>query len=82
MNQIRIGAPHFISVRPLVYGFTHNVTPHVELVYGEPAMLADALERGRLDAALIPSIEYLRGVGRFVVEGPALLARPAPGSPP
>jgi chorismate dehydratase len=52
----------------------------VELVYGDSGELAYALERGSLDAALIPSIEYLRGVGEHYVNGPALVATGRTGS--
>jgi chorismate dehydratase len=50
------------------------------LRYGEPGELADALELGRLDAALIPSIEYLRGVGAGFVPGPALVVKGRTGA--
>lgn len=47
----------------------------LELVCGEPGMLALWLERGDVDAALIPSIEFLRGVGEHAIRGPALVAK-------
>jgi len=80
MVHIRVGVPDFVSVRPLIFGFTRRQAPEVELEYKEPGVLADELGRGRLDAALVPSVEYLRGVGRYCLEGPALVARPAAGS--
>jgi chorismate dehydratase len=80
LQQIRVGAADFICVRPLIFGLTRRQAPEVELVYSEPGLLADALSRGRLDAALIPSIEYLRGVGGYFLEGPALIAKPSAGS--
>jgi chorismate dehydratase len=51
----------------------------VLLTYGEPGDLAESLENGKLDAALIPSIEYLRGVGNHYVDGPAVVANGATG---
>jgi chorismate dehydratase len=47
----------------------------LELVFGEPGMLALWLERGDVDAALVPSIEFLRGVGQQAIRGPALVAK-------
>jgi chorismate dehydratase len=59
---------------------TRNPETNVDLVYADSGELADALERGTLDAALIPSIEYLRGVGSDFVGGPALVANGKTGS--
>jgi chorismate dehydratase len=75
LQQIRIGVPEYISVRPLIYGLTRRQAPDLELVYHRPSVLADLLSRGSIDAALIPSIEYLRGVGEHLVDGPALVTR-------
>ncbi len=80
MGSIRIGIPDFISVRPLVFGLLRGTNPRVTVTYGEASTLADDLQRGRLGAALVPSLEYLRGVGRYLIDGPALVARPALGS--
>lgn len=73
MGKIRIGTPDYLSIRPLIYGLTRRRDPGWQLVYGEPGELATALEREQLDIALIPSIEYLRGVGRLFIAGPALV---------
>jgi chorismate dehydratase len=78
--HIRVGVPDFLSVRPLILGLTRRQAPEVELIYSEPALLADALRRGDLDAALVPSIEYLRGVGKYYLDSPALVAKPAAGN--
>lgn len=74
MKRIRIGASDHLAVRPLLAGLAEHAPKSVELVYEEPGPLTLALERGALDAALIPSIEYLRGVGAFALRGPALVA--------
>jgi chorismate dehydratase len=78
--HIRVGVPDFLSVRPLILGLTRRQAPEVELVYNQPGLLAEALTRGDLDAALVPSIEYLRGVGNHYLDGPALVAKPGAGS--
>lgn len=80
MINIRVGVPDFVSARPLIFGMTRRHAPEVTLVYREPGQLSDSLRRGDLDAALIPTIEYLRGVGRYVLDGPALVACPSAGS--
>jgi predicted solute-binding protein len=80
LGPIRIGAPEFVSVRPLVYGLLREPAARVVFAYRPPAILAEMLERELLDAALIPSIEFLRGVGRHIIEGPALVAQPGRGS--
>jgi chorismate dehydratase len=76
VSQLRFGAADYISTRPLLAGLRRaNASLHFE----SPAALVDSLARGRYDAALVPSIEYLRGAGNFLVEGPALVSRAAPG---
>lgn len=75
VNRIRIGASDHLANRPLLFGLAENARSGVELVREEPGSLALALERGELDAALIPSIEFLRGVGEYTVPGPALVAK-------
>jgi len=80
VTEIRIGAPDYMSVRPLIYGLTKEPRSNTGLVYAEPSELASALDRGELDAALIPSIEFLRGVGNYFLEdGPALVITGATG---
>jgi chorismate dehydratase len=78
--SITVGAHDFVSARPLIFGLTRRQAPEVELVYQEPAILAESLRHGRLNAALIPAIEFLRGVGTYFLDGPALVARPSAGS--
>ena len=75
MRKIRIGASNHLAVQPLVFGLAENPDADVTLLFDEPGCLAAALERGDLDAALIPSIEFLRGVGEYSVKGPALVAK-------
>lgn len=80
MNSIRVGVPEFLSVRPLIYGVMRHINPDLELVYEQPGTLARDIDAGRLDAALVPSIEYLRGIGRHHLDGAALVARPGKGA--
>lgn len=80
MSSIHLGIAHFICARPLVYGLTSDERPDVTLSYDEPAVLAESLSRHDMDAALIPSIEYLRGVGEALAHSVALVARPNRGA--
>lgn len=49
------------------------------VTFEPPASVVESFGRGRYDAALVPSIEYLRGAGRHLLAGPALVGRAAPG---
>ena len=55
-SNARIGAVQYLNTRPLIYGLSGNVD------FDLPSRLADRLSAGELDAALIPSIELLRGL--------------------
>jgi predicted solute-binding protein len=80
VGPIRLGVPRHISARPLIYGLMRGANPRFQIRYDEPSCLADDLARRRLDAALIPSIEYLRGSGHLYLEGPAQVATAKPGN--
>lgn len=53
---IRVGAVSYLNSKPLIEGLAERL-PHGELVLDYPSRLADQLAAGRLDVALIPSIE-------------------------
>jgi predicted solute-binding protein len=76
VSLLRFGAADFISTRPLLHGLQ---IAGASLRCETPAGVADSLCLGRYDAALVPAIEYLRGAGSHLVQGPALVSRPAPG---
>lgn len=80
MRKIRIGATSYLSARPLIFGLTREPRSDVHLIYAQPGALSDALERGDVDAALIPSIEFLRGVGQEFIRSAALVATGKSGS--
>lgn len=79
VSQLRFGAADFIANRPLVCGLSNGHANGARLTYESQATLVDSFERGRYDAVLMPSIEYLRGAGRYLLPGPALVGRSAPG---
>ena len=59
-ETLRIGAVTYLNSRPLIAALP-QLAPHWELVLGHPSRLADDLAAGRLDVALVPSIEFARG---------------------
>jgi chorismate dehydratase len=56
---IKIGAVTYLNTKPLVFRLS-EFAPHAELRFDFPSRLADELAAGRLDVALIPSIEYFQ----------------------
>ena len=63
---IRIGAVSYLNSRPLLHTLPAHL-PGAQLVLDLPSRLADELAAGRLDVALVPSIEYLRRPGCTIV---------------
>jgi chorismate dehydratase len=53
---VRIGAVSYLNSKPLIEGL-RDLAPHAELLLDYPSRLADELAAGRLDVALVPSIE-------------------------
>jgi len=77
-GPLRIGAVRYLNARPLVAALP-ELAPEAALTFDHPSRLADALAAGRLDVALIPTIEYARIPGCTIVsdaciagEGPVL----------
>jgi chorismate dehydratase len=56
---MRIGAVSYLNTKPLVYGLA-ELAPEAEVVFDLPSRLADDLSAGKLDVALIPSVEYFQ----------------------
>jgi chorismate dehydratase len=54
--RIRIGAVSYLNSKPLVEGLA-GLCPDADLILNYPSRLADDLAKGRLDVALIPSVE-------------------------
>lgn len=75
-TALRIGAVSYLNAKPLYYRLGLHA-PNVQLSIDYPSVLADRLADGDLDVALIPSIEYLRGVDRGyeIIPGFAIAAR-------
>jgi chorismate dehydratase len=56
---LRVGAVSYLNTEPLIYQFD-QLAGDMKLILDVPSRLADQLAEGRLDVALIPSIEYLQ----------------------
>jgi chorismate dehydratase len=74
LSKIRVGAVSYLNTKPLVFGL-ERLAPHAELVYDLPSRLADALADGRLDVALIPSIEFLQDPTYMIVSDACIACR-------
>jgi chorismate dehydratase len=71
---MRIGAVNYLNSKPLVYGL-EALAPQVRLSYDLPSRLADSLTAGRLDVALVPSVEFFRTPGSTVVSDACVACR-------
>ena len=71
-DNMRVGAVSYLNTRPLIHRFS-DFAPDTELVLDVPSRLADRLQRGELDVALIPSVEALR-VPRYKIVSDACIA--------
>src|SRR5262245_51673965 len=71
---MRIGAVSYLNTKPLVYRLK-ELAPRHELVFDLPSRLADELAAGRLDVALIPSIEYFQNPNYTIVSDACIACR-------
>lgn len=71
---MRIGAVNYLNSKPLVYGLDAPA-PQVRLTYDLPSRLADSLAAGRLDVALVPSVEFFRSPGCTIVSDACVACR-------
>jgi chorismate dehydratase len=71
---MRIGAVNYLNSKPLVYGL-EAAAPGDRLLFDLPSRLADSLSEGRLDVALIPSVEWLRQPGHTIVSDACVACR-------
>ena len=73
-GAVRIGAVNYLNSKPLIEGLL-ELLPEAELTLDYPSRLADDLEAGRLDVALVPSIEVLRHPNYEVVSDACVATR-------
>ena len=72
----RVGAVGYLNSKPLIEGLADRLAGGLTLDF--PSRLAAALERGDLDAALIPSIEVLQSKGEYEIVSDACVAARGP----
>ncbi|HEY1785983.1 MAG TPA: MqnA/MqnD/SBP family protein, partial [Pirellulales bacterium] len=73
-RKLRAGAVSYLNTKPLIYDW-ERFAPDVELVLDHPSRLADALAAGRLDVALIPSIEFFQNPAYRIVSDACIACR-------
>jgi len=71
---MRIGAVNYLNSKPLVYGLD-ALAPPTRLSFDLPSRLADSLLAGRLDVALIPSVEFFRSENATIVSDACIACR-------
>jgi chorismate dehydratase len=71
---MRIGAVNYLNSKPLVYGLD-ALAPPARLSFDLPSRLADSLLAGRLDVALIPSVEFFRSESSAIVSDACIACR-------
>jgi chorismate dehydratase len=64
----RIGAVNYLNSKPLIHDLD-RLAEGAELVLDYPSRLADQLQQGQLEVALIPIIEYFRSGAYSLVPG-------------
>ena len=72
--DINLGLVRYLNAKPLYYGLGDRL-PQARCVMDLPSRLAASLAEGRLDVAMIPSVEFLRGskkAGYVVLPGAAI----------
>jgi chorismate dehydratase len=72
--RIRVGAVNYLNTKPLIHGFD-TFPPAADLTLDLPSRLADDLAGGRLDVALIPSIEFFHDAAYTVVSNACIACR-------
>ena len=73
-TKIRIGAVSYLNTKPLVWGLAARL-PWAEVVFDLPSRLADDLAAGKLDIALIPSVEYFQDASYSLVSDACIACR-------
>jgi chorismate dehydratase len=73
VSKLRISIVEYLNTAPLVWGFTDGpLAGKYDLSFTVPSQCAEALRRGDVDIAIIPSIEYQRIEGLVALPGMAV----------
>jgi chorismate dehydratase len=73
-RKLRVGAVNYLNTKPLVYDLA-RYAPQAELVLDYPSRLATGLADGRLDVALIPSIEFFHDPSYTILSNACIACR-------
>jgi chorismate dehydratase len=73
-TRLRVGAVNYLNTKPLVYRLD-RLAPDVDVVFDLPSRLADELAAGRLDVALIPSLEFFQRPDYRIVSDACIACR-------
>ena len=73
-RMLRAGAVSYLNTKPLIYQWD-RFAPDVDLLLDHPSCLADSLADGRLDVALIPSIEFFQNPAYRIVSDACIACR-------
>jgi len=72
---LRIGAVSYLNTKPLIHTLADRLGDQGCLTLDLPSRLSQDLAAGRLDVALIPSVEFFRGNGYQVISDAAIACR-------
>jgi chorismate dehydratase len=75
-RRIRVGAIDYLNATPLLHDL-QRLAPDIDLLLDVPSRLADLLDAGDLDVALIPAIELFRTGGYRFLPDIAIASRGA-----
>src|SRR5271156_718098 len=76
MRKLRISIVEYLNTAPLVWGFTEGpLSGKYDLSFTVPSQCAEALRRGDVDLAIIPSIEYQRIDGLIALPNMAIASQ-------
>lgn len=73
-HKIRLGAVSYLNTKPLIYRLS-ELAPQAELMLDVPSRLAGDLAMGKLDVALIPSIEYFQDPSYSIISDACIACR-------
>jgi chorismate dehydratase len=72
---LRIGAVSYLNTKPLIHTLAERLQDRGRLTVDLPSRLSTELAAGRLDVALIPSVEFFRGEGYQILSDAAIACR-------
>ncbi|MFQ5956195.1 MAG: menaquinone biosynthetic enzyme MqnA/MqnD family protein [Candidatus Brocadiales bacterium] len=73
-RKLKVGVVPYLNAKPIIYGL-EKLSNRVELLFEVPSKLPRLLEERRVDVALIPAIECLRGEGFITLPGISISSR-------